>query len=184
MAVFVALVHYPVVDKNGKTVTTSVTNFDIHDLARCAKTYGVGAVYFVNPVPSQQWFARRIMRHWTEGFGADYNPTRQEAMEVISLVSDLEEVADDIEARRGRAPRFVATSAKPRPNMISYEELRGKIAEQKEDFCLVFGTGWGLHASILAELDYFLEPIRGAGEWNHLSVRSAVAIILDRLLGR
>jgi len=30
---------------------------------------------------------------------------------------------------------------------------------------------------------YILEPIRGNAKYNHLSVRSAVSIILDRLLG-
>jgi hypothetical protein len=184
MAVFVALVHYPVVDKNGKTVTTSVTNFDIHDLARCAKTFGARRLYIVNPVPRQQWFARRIMKHWTEGYGAEYNPTRQEALEVIALVNDLGDVADRIEAATGRTPRFVATSAKQHSKVISYEALREKIAMGEEDYCLLLGTGWGLHPSVLEEVDYFLEPIRGAGEYNHLSVRSAAAIILDRLMGR
>ncbi len=31
--------------------------------------------------------------------------------------------------------------------------------------------------------DFFLEPIKGPSDYNHLSVRSAVAIVLDRLLG-
>jgi hypothetical protein len=35
----------------------------------------------------------------------------------------------------------------------------------------------------MEQADYILEPIYGPGEYNHLSVRSAVAIILDRLLG-
>jgi hypothetical protein len=35
----------------------------------------------------------------------------------------------------------------------------------------------------MAHADYILDPLAGAGTYNHLSVRSAVAIILDRLLG-
>ena len=31
--------------------------------------------------------------------------------------------------------------------------------------------------------DYILEPIRANSKYNHLSVREAVAIILDRLFG-
>ena len=47
--------------------------------------------------------------------------------------------------------------------------------------------GWGLAEEALAWADYQLEPIRAEAPsehaYNHLSVRSAVAIILDRLLG-
>jgi hypothetical protein len=46
---------------------------------------------------------------------------------------------------------------------------------------LVFGTGWGLAAPVVEEAHAVLEPIRGPGPWNHLSVRSACAIALDRL---
>jgi len=33
-------------------------------------------------------------------------------------------------------------------------------------------------------MDMLLEPIEGYTDYNHLSVRSAAAIILDRLLGK
>lgn len=36
---------------------------------------------------------------------------------------------------------------------------------------------------MMKQFDYIVEPIYGAGTYNHLCVRSAVAIILDRLLG-
>jgi hypothetical protein len=49
---------------------------------------------------------------------------------------------------------------------------------------LLFGTGWGLTEEVLAAADRRLEPIQGAGDFNHLSVRAACAITLDRLLGR
>ncbi len=49
---------------------------------------------------------------------------------------------------------------------------------------LIFGTGWGLAPAVVAEADALLEPIRSAvGDYNHLSVRSACAIALDRLCG-
>jgi hypothetical protein len=35
-AVYLALLHYPVYDKNHQVVTTAVTNMDIHDIARRA----------------------------------------------------------------------------------------------------------------------------------------------------
>jgi hypothetical protein len=49
---------------------------------------------------------------------------------------------------------------------------------------LAFGTAWGLSPAFMAEADFVLEPLAGSGDYNHLSVRSAAAIILDRLLGR
>ena len=36
---------------------------------------------------------------------------------------------------------------------------------------------------IMDQLDHILDPIRGRGQYNHLSVRSAAAIILDRMFG-
>jgi hypothetical protein len=35
---YLALLHYPVYDKDHKIVTTSITNMDIHDIARSART--------------------------------------------------------------------------------------------------------------------------------------------------
>ncbi|MCP4198996.1 MAG: RNA methyltransferase, partial [Proteobacteria bacterium] len=37
---------------------------------------------------------------------------------------------------------------------------------------------------VLTSSDAVLAPIGDPDDWNHLSVRGAVAIILDRLLGR
>ena len=39
------------------------------------------------------------------------------------------------------------------------------------------------NAEMMKQFDYIVEPIYGAGSYNHLCVRSAAAIILDRLLG-
>ncbi len=50
---------------------------------------------------------------------------------------------------------------------------------------LVFGTGWGLADEVIQGADALLEPVRAreATGYNHLSVRAACAIILDRLFG-
>lgn len=184
MGLSVALVHYPVKDKQGFTVATSITNFDIHDIARSCATFGIYRYFVVNPVPSQQWLAEKIIKHWTTGFGAEYNTTRKHAVSNVELVSDMEDVYDKLTEYTGREPVFVATSAKKQPNCKTFEEMRRIIAEDKEEICLVFGTGWGIHPSLLQDMDYALEPITGAGAYNHLSVRSAVAIILDRLISR
>ena len=51
-------------------------------------------------------------------------------------------------------------------------------------YVLIFGTAWGLTEEFISKADYVLEPIVGKTDYNHLSVRSAAAIIFDRLLGQ
>ena len=184
MGVSIALIHYPVKDKKRDIVSSSITNFDIHDIARSATTYGVRRYFVVTPIPSQQWLAERIIKHWREGFGAEYNQTRREAMLCVSVVSSLDDVFDAIKSDTGLEPLFVATSAQPLSYSIKYEEFRKRILKSDEEFCITFGTGWGLHPTIIEEMDFILEPIYGVSEYNHLSVRAAVGIILDRLLGK
>ena len=62
--------------------------------------------------------------------------------------------------------------------------LRERLAAEADaPWLIVFGTGWGLETGFLErESDYLLEPIPGRGDYNHLSVRSAAGMILDRLL--
>jgi hypothetical protein len=184
MPLCLALIHCPVVNKHGLVVTSSITNFDIHDIARSCRTYGVDRYFMVTPSEPQQWLARRIIRHWLDGWGAEYNPGRREALETIEVVSDLGEVVERCEGLWGGPPRLVGTSARPRQRTLSMQELRSMVENPQEGVCLVFGTAWGLHESLMADLDFLLEPIEGVGEYNHLSVRAAVAIILDRLRGR
>jgi hypothetical protein len=181
MGFYVALVHYPVLDKQGQSVATSITNLDIHDIARSSRTYGIEKFFVVNPIPGQQWFAHRVIEHWLEGFGAEYNWTRKEAMQITKVVGDLEEVADDILCDADLPIVFIATTARKMPQQISFELLRKKFGQEPAHYCIVFGTGWGLHPSLLMDIDYTLEPIVGVGDYNHLSVRAASAIILDRL---
>ena len=49
---------------------------------------------------------------------------------------------------------------------------------------LIFSTAWGLDQAVIDEADYVLAPISGISDYNHLSVRSAAAITLDRLMGK
>ena len=179
----IALVHFPVVNKEGRVVTTSITNFDIHDIARAACTYGVARYYIVTPVELQRQYARRIITHWLEGSGAEHNPTRTEALANVELMTDLAAVGEAIERDFGRPPLWVATSARPFANPIACGRLREMLDNDAEPVCLIFGTGSGLHAQIIEDADCVLEPIRGPSDYNHLSVRSAVSIYLDRLLG-
>ena len=179
----IALIHHPVYGKDGSIIKTSITTFDLHDIARTAKTYGVKRYWVVNPVPSQLWLARTIIEHWTSGVGAAYNPTRKEAIEIITLSSSLDEVCLTIESEVGIAPRLIGTSAKPHAKGLSYEQLKEEWRESKVPHVLLFGTGWGLAEEVLAQTNGRLIPL-GEPEYNHLSVRAAVAIVLDRLCGR
>jgi hypothetical protein len=179
----IALVHYPTVNKEGRTVTTSVTNFDIHDISRAARTYGIIKYFIITPVELQQQFTRRIMNHWIEGSGGLYNPTRKEALEGVVIASDLAEAGDALYRKYQRQPIWVVTSAKKYPDTISCNQMKYILEEDPgQPVCLVFGTGYGLHPQIIELADHILEPIRGLDGWNHLSVRSAVSIYLDRLI--
>jgi hypothetical protein len=51
-------------------------------------------------------------------------------------------------------------------------------------YLLILGTGWGLSKNFMAEADYVLDPVLGNTDYNHLSVRSAAAVILDRIFGK
>lgn len=182
MGLCVALLHYPMANKNGEVVTTSVTNFDIHDIARASRTYGVERYFVVTPVEMQRKFVRRIMRHWLEEEGAEYNPTRGDALGMARVEPDLTAVGHAITREFGREPFWVATSAKASRRSMTTETLRAKIEAGDQPVCLLFGTGHGMHPELLELVDAILEPIHGPTEFNHLSVRSAVSIYLDRLL--
>jgi hypothetical protein len=180
---YVALTHYPVVNKNGDIIASAVTNLDLHDISRAAKTYGVKSFYVVTPLGDQKTLTQRIISHWTNGAGGVYNPIRRRALELIKVKSSIAEVVKDIEGIENIYPKTVVTCAKRYPSYISYEEFRN-ILTNGIPYLLIFGTAWGLADTFIFEADYVLEPIRGTTDYNHLSVRSAAAIILDRLLGK
>lgn len=180
---YLALIHAPVYNKNMEVVATSVTNLDIHDIARCAATFDLKRYYVVHPAQAQRSLAQRIMAFWQDGFGAEYNPNRQEAFARVRLAVELKEVLEEIKAEQGMYPALVATDARRYPNTVSYADMRRRIELGEKPVLLLFGTGWGLVRELMESADFILEPIYGPGEYNHLSVRSAVAIILDRLRG-
>lgn len=176
-----ALIHHPVVDKNGQTIAAAVTAMDLHDIARAGRTYGIDAFHVVTPLADQQDLVKRIIDHWVTGVGAAYNPDRQAALALIRLQPDVATLLDDIEARAGRKPLTVVTSARMENSSLDFTGLRA-LSGDGRPVVLLFGTAWGLSPEIVASADYRLEPIEGCGDYNHLAVRSAVAIILDRML--
>ncbi|MBP1685359.1 MAG: hypothetical protein H6Q33_1502 [Deltaproteobacteria bacterium] len=180
---YLALLHHPVLDKNGQVVTTAVTNMDIHDIARSARTYGVRAFYVVTPVKALQVLAAKIMEHWQTGFGSTYNVTRKDALSVVRLERDLDGVLLHLERETGVRPRLVATSARSGADRVSFAALRNHLSVSPDPHLIVLGTGWGLAPAVTERADLMLEPIHGPTDYNHLSVRSAAAVILDRLRG-
>ena len=179
--IYVALTHYPVVDKRGDIITSAITNLDLHDISRVVKTYGVNAFYVVTPLTDQQELIGKIISHWTSGYGAEYNPTRRSALEQIRVAETIADVSRDIAANDGVYPKLTVTSARHYPSSVGYEKYRD-IIKTGGPHLLVFGTAWGLAESIIREANYILEPISGLTGYNHLSVRCAAGIILDRLL--
>ena len=180
--VYAALLHYPVCNRKGEEITTAVTNLDIHDIARSAATYGINGYYIVQPDKEQQDICREILKFWQEGYGLKYNPDRAQALETVCLSNSLADTIADIALKEGESPKLVTTSAKMQGNTISFSVLRDKI-EKDGVYLILFGTGWGLTKEVMAKADYCLPPIKGSSEYNHLAVRSAAAIVFDRLLG-
>ena len=274
---YVALLHHPMVDRHGKTVTTAVTNLDIHDIARSCRTYGVEKYFIVNPEEEQRRIVQAILGHWHEEISKVYHPARAEALRLVEFQSTFEEVYNDISRRHGCKPFVLMPDARdlsayfsesrrhrfthPKAQSLSlvpdsawpawsYEKLRiamqSKIlmvadekipvmkcidgvektinetvqvashpfatAKNKKmlPLLLVLGTGYGLSDTFFDSVDLVLEPIlreprskksteatvaepsehsslteyRLGDDYNHLSVRSALAIILDRLFGQ
>jgi len=180
---YIALLHYPVYNKKGDIVTTAVTNMDIHDISRVAKTYGVKRFYIITPLEPQKEFVRRILYHWQEGYGVSYNPWRKEALDITTLKSTLDDAVRDIEEESASRVNLVATGASSRDRFLRFDDLRKKITGNTDAYLLIFGTGWGIADEIVDHADFCIEPIRGPSSYNHLSVRSAVSIVLDRLSG-
>ena len=178
----VALVHHPVVDRTGAIVTTALTNFDVHDLARSAMTYGLAGYHVVTPVTSQRDKAEHIARLWMEEQDR-IEGGRAEALQLVRVAASMEEVIASL-----GDPVVVATSARadsfPDAPRASPEQLVAAHAFDARNLLILFGTGWGLADARIPSVSCVLPPIDAGTSWNHLSVRSAAAVVLDRLLGR
>ena len=179
---YLALIHYPVVNKNGQIIASAVTNLDLHDIARAARTYGVRTFYVVTPLKDQQELVKRLLSHWLEGVGAQYNPARGEALGLIRIADSVETVKQEIQTQEEQKTETVVTCAKDHPGSLHFSQFRDML-DKGNPYLLMFGTAWGISQDFIATADHVLEPVRGNTDYNHLSVRSAASIILDRLLG-
>lgn len=180
----IVLLHYPVYNKRHEVVTTALTNLDLHDMARSARTFGLDRFYIITPSLEQRRLAERITGHWQDGWGASYNPDRREALNIVRIFSTLDLAVREFQSKFEKQVRTVVTGAASRTNSIDCLYLRELLDEPDEPYLLLFGTGWGLTEECFQEADFILEPIAGTGNYNHLSVRSASAILLDRLRGK
>jgi len=177
----VVLVHYPVTNRNGETIGSAVTNLDLHDIARAGRTYGVRTYWVVTPFTEQQELAGQIVDHWTNGYGGTVNPDRREALSLIRICPDLTEVLAGSTAQFGQRPLVLATCASQQAHTLSFGEVRRRVW-QGAPLLLLFGTAWGLSPEVMSLADGVLPPLQGRTGFNHLSVRSAASIIMDRLL--
>lgn len=180
---YVGLIHHPINNKKGEVVTTSVTNLDIHDISRSAKTFGAEKYFIVTPLQAQQKLVNRILGHWEGDQSSAYNPDRCVALSAAEVVDSIEIAKEKIKELEGQEPFVVVTGANFEDGYGTVSSLKQQLKIDKRPCFLLFGTGWGLHASVTDGADFKLEPLYGADDqdYNHLSVRSAVAIYLDRL---
>lgn len=191
-SLFLCLLHHPVLDKAGKPGTVSLTNLDIHDMCRVSRTYELGGVLLATPLEDQRELGERLLAHWTTGPGGQANPDRARALSLGRMVASLEEALAWVEREAGTKPRLVVTSAR-----AAYRPKRGRKERpiaftppsaargwlRQGPVLLVLGTGHGLAPEVLQRADAVLSPVRGFSAYNHLPVRAAAAILVDRLLG-
>lgn len=181
---FAALVHHPVYNRSRRIVTTAITNLDIHDLARSSRTYGLAGYFLVTPIEAQRELATRIVGHWRAPAAAGpENICRREALQHVAVCASIDEARARIAREAGQEPLTVATAARPGDRRTGYAELAGRLTAEARPVLLLFGTGWGLADEVLDRVDHVLAPILGQTDYNHLSVRSAAAIVFDRLFG-
>lgn len=177
---YVALIHFPVTNRRDKEIGSALTNMDLHDIARACRTFGVRGYYVVTPFEDQVELADQIIRHWTHGKGGELNPSRKKALELIRVTRTFEQALEEIRERDQREVVTIATSARDLGECITPGELKTRL-ERNASHVLAFGTAWGLTEGFIDSCDLKLTPIQGAGNYNHLSVRSAASIYLDRI---
>jgi len=180
----VVLLHHPMTNREGAVVTTAVTNIDLHDISRTCRTYGIRHFFVVTPTDEQHHILGRILGYWNVGTTLKWHPDRADALSLIQLKHNFAEVREFLIGTYGPNLEVVMPDARPIANQVGYSQLREKWASQDDSnhAVIVLGTGWGVAPEFYSEVTTFLAPILGLDGYNHLSVRAAAAIILDRLL--
>ncbi|MBN2193187.1 MAG: RNA methyltransferase [Polyangiaceae bacterium] len=178
------LLHFPVLDRERRVVTTAITNLDLHDIARSAYTYGLSHLYVVHPIGAQRELAKRVQQHWTVGSGARRIPDRAAPLGALAVVVSMEDAIDEF-GGGGPVELWTTSAADAEGATLSFREARTRLAGIGPPVLIAFGTGWGLADSVHAGARCRLEAVRSprVDGYNHLSVRAAAAITFDRLCG-
>lgn len=184
--VYAALVHYPVRSREGAVITSAITNVDVHDIARSSRTYGLAGYFVISPIAAQRLLVERILDHWRTGAGARRVPERKDALSRCRPIESIDAAIAAVEAEAGAAPSLIVTEARPElaTRAVTFAAMRSQLESASRPSLILFGTAHGLHPDVLARADVVIEPIQGTAEYNHLSVRAAAAITLDRLFAR
>ncbi len=188
---YVALVHHPVIIEGKHSGTSSLTNLDIHDIARSARSYGLGGFYVLNPLEDQQEILHGILQHWLHGQANKNYGARARALSLVRPMSFIEDAIGHIEQLTGTRPMLLGSSAQwgesikskskhAMPSYISFSKVRDVLSNHPA--LILLGTGHGLAPEVLQSCDALLRPVRFLGDYNHLSVRAAAAIMFDRIL--
>ena len=180
--IYIGLVHYPVYNRDLDVITSGITNLDIHDISRSATTYGVKKYYIIHPSERQKLIFDKILNFWKTEVASLFNEHRVQALKIIDFTSDINETIKIIKNQEGIDPRIIATTSKLSSDQVTIDFVKDLIKLNERPILILFGTGNGLHESIFQQADHILKPIQSKADYNYLSVRSAVAIFLDRLL--
>lgn len=186
---YVAIMHSQVIVGDGqkdghKVGDTSVASIDIHDIARSCKTYGIKNFFIVTQLEDQFKIVNTFFDFWHSQKGKSYNLSRYNAIESVILTKSFESVIEQIKQKENLDPIIITTSAKPHGNGVKIDySSQGLVWKENRPVLIVFGTGQGLSDEIMDQSNFILAPVQGLTNYNHLSVRSAAAIVLDRWLG-
>jgi len=182
---YIALLHADVFIGNQEQVgTTSVTSLDIHDIARSARTYDLRQFFIVTPLQDQQKIVKKLLSFWQTEEGVEYNKNRHEALNQVCLADTLDQVIASIEKQEGVKPILIASSARHHvhANYLTFFDQE-KVWSLERPVLFLLGTGKGLSEQIIQRADFLFVPLEGFSDFNHLSVRSAAAVLFDRWLG-
>jgi tRNA (guanine37-N1)-methyltransferase len=166
--------HHPVYDKNGAVVTTAVTNLDVHDIGRLART-------FEAPLSTSRRPCRRPAASRARHAPLEHGPGRRSTTRRVKdarwracawPTTSTPRSADVRAARRAHLPHVVATTAREGDGRLTSPRCARGSAPGPRGAPRVL-DGWCLTAEVLERADAILEPIRGRRDYNHLSVRSA-----------
>lgn len=178
------LFHYPVRLEDGRMGVSSLTNLDVHDIARVSQSYGMGPFFVLTPDARQQEILACVLRHWLAGAGGITHPDRKKALAKVVPVLNFADLLEKAKQFYGVEPVFVLTSAATPPRkagkLLTPSDVRHFLVEKPVVICL--GTARGL---VRHKLDFEcmqMRPLRFLDD-NHLSVRAAAAILADRILG-